>query len=250
MKFKNYLESISEVYTYSYEKLISSCSIPVTSKMMDRLGYSYEKEEVNHLTNFKKLEDLIKIQGTKKSISCFTKGSKELSNLPSWPNVLVKLKGTVLIDSPSDMWTFVDKQGRRWISLLSSSERKISKETEELKFFIKGIRNKILTKYNITLNDREIPKELKNIDGKTKSKIIKEYIDEVEKYIQKGGYKALSNHFKNDITYGYNELVVENFKILGVYKISDSFLNTKKEDIEGLGLKYLGEITKKEIEKI
>ena len=250
MKFKNYLESISEVYTNTYEELISSCSIPVTSKMMDRLGYSYDEEEVNHLTNFKKLEDLIKIQGTKKSISCFTKGSKELSNLPSWPNVLVKLKGTVLIDSPSDMWTYVDKQGRRWISLVSSSERKISKQTEELKFFIEGIRNKILIKYDISINDRELANNLRNIDGKTKSKIIREYIDNVEKYIQKGGYKALSNHFKNDITYGYNELIVENFSIIGVYKISDSFLGTKKEDIENLGLKYLGEISNKEIEKI
>jgi len=246
MKFKDFLE-LNELYTSAYEELIMRCSIPIGPKMMDRLGYSYD-DEVYHLTNYKFLPKLKKMQGTKKSISCFTKGSHELASLPSEPDVLVKLKGNILIDSESDMWTLVDKQGRRWISIDEAGPRKLPKSSKKLKFYIEGIRDKILQRNGIELYD--IKREWEKLSGKTKAKIIKEYIDAVEKYIQEGGYKLLNQHFKDDITFSYNELVVNEIDILGVFAIEGGFYTPKKDDIEEIGLRFLGTKTFQEISKI
>lgn len=252
-KFKNYIENINEYTSFKIEFFISKGMIPIGTKMMDRLGYSYEDENLYHLTNFNDLENLKKIQKTNKSISCFTKGGKELAVLPSQPNVLVELSGNVLIESDFDMWTFLDKQGRRWIDINSGKLQSLTKNTKSLIFRLEGIRNKVIKSVTNILTDddleysKTIENKLNELNKKDKAIIVKKYMDEVEKFLDGGGYKLLNTHFKENKSFDYNEVVVNKIDITGVYSIDVSGLKITKDDIENIKLKYLGNKTFREI---
>jgi hypothetical protein len=243
MKFKDYIGEVNEKNAQGNTEtsnLISLASIPLTTKMMDRLGYSYE-DEAYHVTSEQYLESLIKLQGKKKQISAFTKGGNELMKLPSNPTILVKLEGNIVIDSESDMWTHIDNQGRRWISLQQDSENNGTKHSEQLKFFIYGIINKIRKDLGYEpLRDGMDYKKIVDINRMTKSDrglLYKRYFDEIEKYLDKGGYKLLNAHLKENITYSYNEVILNNFKIQGAYSLDN---NSKEDVIKSHKIKYLG----------
>jgi len=82
-----------------------------------------------------------------------------------------------------------------------------------------------------------------------RAKLYKLYIENIEKYLEKDGYKLLNKHLKTNITYSYNELILNQFKIEGVYAIDHDYPNLK-EEVESFKLNYLGVKTMKEIIKI
>jgi len=254
-KFKDYInENVKNIKNAQgnneISELIAFNSIPLSTTMMDRLGYSYE-DEAYHITAVQYLEGLKKIQGSKKQISAFTVGGNELLRLPSNPDVLIKIEGNVVIGSESDMWTLIDKGGRRWISLRDSKDNIGTSYGDKLSFFITGIKTKIVKSLGYT--DNKIPSTfdyvswksfINNMTKEDRSKLYKSYIEEVEKYLEKGGYKLLNSHLKNNITFSYNELVMNKIKIIGAYSIDNT---DKKKDIEENKIKYLGIISKTDI---
>jgi len=248
MKFKDYLNEKTAMTGFKLSRLIGSLSIPVSTNMMDRLGYSYE-DEAYHVTDIQYLDSLVKLQGKKKQISAFTKGGSELMRLPSNPTVLVKLEGNIVIDSASDMWTLLDKQGRRWITLADKSDDIGTEYSEKLKFFIKGILNKIVKKlgYNELEAQTSYDSELSKMAKKDRAILYKEYIKEIEKYLEKDGYKLLNKHLKENISYSYNEVVLNNFKILGAFSLDNDY---KKQEIKDSGINYLGVMSRLDLANI
>ena len=248
MKFKEFIAEKSAQGNYDINKLIGMNAVPLSTDMMDRLGYSYE-DEAYHVTDVQYLNDLAKLQGSKKQISAFTVGGNELMKLPSNPTVVVKLEGNFVIEAKSDMWTALDKQGRRWITLADSNNEIGTTHSEKLSFFIGGIKNKIIKKLGYDVYDDKV-KSTNSISWMTKkdrSILYREYIKEVEKYLEKCGYKLLNNHLKENITYSYNEVILNKFKIIGVYSLG---INNKENEIKKEGLKYLGNMGMEELSKI
>ena len=241
-KFKEY---INEYTKYKLSELIGLRAIPLSAPMLDRLGYAYETDAY-HLTNIRHLKDLVKIQGTKKQISVFTQGGDKLARLPSQPDILVKLTGTSVIDGHSDIWTLVDNQGRRWID---QSNRV---QGNKLTFRINGILQKLIqTDEDIgRMSSDKLTKLINNLDSKQRSELYKNYINEIERYLDSGGYKDLSDYLKKiSPDLDYNELILTNFKIDYVKTVDVDSPHTLAE-IERLGLKYDGHIQSRDFKKL
>lgn len=241
MKFADFINEKSAQNNTEMKYLISKNAIPISSSMMDRLGYSYE-EEAYHMTSAHYLDGLKNIQHSKKQISAFTQGSNELMKLPSNPNVLVKLEGTIVIDAASDMWTSIDKQGRRWINLEPKSKKNGTEFSEKLAFNIDGIQSKIKKSLGY-----DVKTKIEDMNKSDRNKMYKTYIDEVEDYLQNGGYKLLSKHLNSNITYGYNEVILNSFTIIGAYSLEN---DTQKSEIENTGIPYLGVFPLSNLNKI
>lgn len=242
MKFKQYINEYSKL-PLSY--LISLRAIPLSEPMMDRLGYSYEVN-VYHLTNSRDLAGLVKIQNTKKQISTFSKGGAELARLPSQPDILVKLSGIAVIEGNSDIWTLVDKQGRRWID---QSNRV---ENNKMTFRINGILQKLIqTTDDVSkMKSAQVEKLINNLTSKERSVLYKEYIQAIERYLDSGGYKDLGDYLKK-VSNGlsYNEIILSSFKIISVQTVDIESPATLAQ-IDKLKLRYEGSIKSKDFKKL
>ena len=255
MKFVDYINEDSrlllEFAQNSMAKLISNRAIPLEPGMMDRLGYLQKDKEVFHLTNSVHLADLKKNSKSKKiQLSTFTQGGPELARLPSQPNILVKLKGTVLIEGDTDIWTTVGKHNnRRWIELGNYG----STDKSKLIKYIDGVLQKIANKLNIDIDvtrstPEQIEAEIGNIDSKLKVSLYKDYMKGLEALLNKE-YKLLNDFLKTAAEMSYNELVLTDYEILSVQSVnseSDNILTL----INKLNIKYNGIISSKEIAKI
>ena len=128
---KSLVKGITSIYSKS--ELMAKLCFPIDYNMLDNLGFTYPRE-VYHLTNFNYLSRLMKYQNRFDiQISTFTKGDNNLLELPSKPNILLKLKGIQLLESKSDMYTLVDEDGQRWINL----------QDNKFKFYLSGILSSI-----------------------------------------------------------------------------------------------------------
>jgi hypothetical protein len=248
IKFKEFISEKNAQGNTDIKTLIAMSAIPLSTPMMDRLGYSYE-DEAYHVTSGQYLDSLVKMQNKKKQISAFTKGGFQLMKLPSNPTILVKLEGNIVIDAASDMWTSIDSNGRRWINVVSSENSNGTEYSEKLSFFIRGIANKIRKDlgYGEMSKGYEGLKDINLMTKEDRNKMYKLYIDSVEKYLQKDGYKLLNKHLKTNITYDYNEVILNKFKIIGAYSLDN---DDKKDEIEKAKIKYLGIMPMKDIPNI
>jgi hypothetical protein len=239
MTFKTYL---NEYTKRKISDLIANRAIPLSSPMMDRLGYSFQTKAW-HLTNHRHLEELVKNQNSKKQLSTFTKGGKELVRLPSQPDVLVELEGIAVLEGKKDLWTIVDTQGRRWI------DHRARVKGNKLTFFIDGILTKLL---GVDVNGKkpgEVLDIIENLSNKEKSIFYKDYINAIERYIDGGGYKDLADYIEKSAPMDYNEVVLNQYKILNV-KVIDFESPNVLATISKLGLNYDGIILSKDLAKL
>lgn len=116
IKLKDILKEIQWL-TKSYD-LAAKYYFPFTPEVVKMLKGG-ERIKSFHITSFEKLNQLKSLEGTKKSISTFTRNkSKGLyKNLGAHWNhgVLCYLEGDKVFKSTSDILTIPDDTGRRWI---------------------------------------------------------------------------------------------------------------------------------------
>ena len=215
--------------------------IPLSPSIFKRIWPKSVRSTVFHLTNDEGVRALKKMEGGKKSISAFynIKTSAIQDGIMTAGGYVVEMDADVLAAAPDDIGTQPDKTGRRWLVLdtLTKTMGGASK--------LKGIENDIgemitdifvkndLGPYKKGLTTSELNKAWiylgKNSDGKTKSLIIKNYIDGMEKIMKKYS-KPLQSIFKDytkkrtldpDEDSGdtelWDELVVNNVKIEKVH---------------------------------
>ena len=255
MSFKDFLneekELLLEFGQYNMSKLIASRAIPLEAGMMDRLGYLEKDKEVFHLTNSKHLSDIKKNSKSKHiQLSTFTQGGPELARLPSQPNVLLKLKGTTLIEGETDIWTTVGKhRNRRWIEIGDYW----SKDKTKLEKYIDGILQKIANKIGLDVDiARTTPEQLEVlIDGikdNLKVSLYRDYMKGLENLLNKE-YKLLNNFLKTAAEMSYNELVLTDYTIIYAQSV-----NFESPDVLGLfdklNIKNKGVISSIDIAKI
>jgi len=215
LAFKEYLIFEKIDFGSSIEKLVKGNFVPVLPEMMKQLGYNFDEYiTCYHFTNIEHLKEFKKIS-KKSQISCFTKPSVELTKLPSNPNILLKIYGRAVIEGDSDIYTYIDETGRRWIKIDAIK----SKESEKLTFFLNGIRNKLLKEFN----------------GKITKRFLIKYLKEIKNLLDYN-YKLFNSVLKNNST-DYNEVVVDNVKVLGGWGWNTDIY---REEFEKQKIKYLG----------
>ncbi len=242
--YKSFKEFLNEYTTRSTYLHIANRNIPLNSGLMKRLGYYQEDVQAYHVTNHKYLKEMAKNQNkSKKQISAFTKGGPELARLPSQPDVLLLLEGDAVISGDTDIWTGISGRGIRWIEIGHKSSTSENKHAKKLKFYIDGVLQKLVDKYQIKDQGKEINvyklsdtklgsilfDYLIEMDKKEYQMLYKNYIQEMEHMLNTVGYKELNMYLKTISDMKYNEIILTKWKILEI----------KSLDYEDTGVAFL-----------
>jgi len=220
--------------------------IPLSPSIMSRVWPKSVRSKAFHLTDYDGLAKLKGMQKGKKSISAFYNMDDYIisSGIKTEGGYVVELTGDVLAASPDDVSSQPDKSGRRWLtfsSLMNPSTAAdpglngkaqlggIEKDLENLIVEILLKNGKDVKGIHQTVIGGSWSQLGRETGGKTKSIIIKDYIDGMEKIMKKYS-KPLKSIFTDytkkrtldpDEDSGekamWDELVVNNFKIQKIH---------------------------------
>lgn len=245
--------------------------LPLGTKMIKRVLGKLPRMTVFHVTNRAFLDDMIKLQGKKKSISAATGFDSSVIN--SGINVagglVFELDADVLISAPRDIMSRPDKTGRRWVDLddllpirgnLASENmklhQKIRADSAKLLLAIMkkhagsvGTNNdpdSIIVNWserrwlgNVISSEEMSEKEI----GTLYQTIVREYIDAMEKVIRINSTSIRDAFFNHALsvkgtTLGgapWDELVVNNTKIKSILIDKTSTMRSFSFDITNQG---------------
>jgi len=252
--FKTYLREFAQKSTSDYvfdthSANSSSLKIPISTSMFKRIWPDTIRATVFHTTDLAGLERLGKLEGGKKSISAFfSMMSRYMETGVATSgdvHVVAEMDADVLISARDDIWSIVDKTGRRWVEMswfanaqLGRTGPEFGKVEKDLNTLIKNLVKKHLTKIlgkNTVTSTHEyelwgnMKRHLKG-DGQKLRLVIKDYFDGVEKVLKKNK-EVMSN-----IIYGYakskrmtdnawDEQIVNNIKVKTVHVIKSAELD-------------------------
>ena len=275
--FKSYLKEAPPAWTESLSTMlfdlpragIKDAMIPLSPSILKRIWPKPPRTTVFHLTDYSGIQKLIKLQGSKKSISAFFNITPRAieDGIRTEGGYVVELIGDILAAAPDDISSQPDKTGRRWLTLstllnpidLQHGGNGIGGGSQ-----LRGMENdisemmiEIIMQYaddpqhmpNVNMSWIALGKEYKN-EGKILSLIIKDYIDGMEKIMKKYSkqLKSVLLDYVNkrasepDPDSGdlpeWDELVVNNFKIQKIHvgpEFSPDFEDD--DDIDGFPFK-------------
>jgi len=128
--------------------------IPLSAKMLKRaLNVKLPRARVFHVTNPQYINDMIKMQGKRKSISAATRMHHEVvtGGINVRGGMVFELEADVMVSAPNDIMSRPDKTGRRWLEWYMLNHHAL-KNGENIKAEIEqyGIKLKreLLYKYN------------------------------------------------------------------------------------------------------
>ena len=207
--FKQYLREFAQRSTSEYvfdthTDNSSSLKIPISGPMFKRIWPETIRATVFHTTDLGGLKNLGKLEGGKKSISAFfSMMSRYMETGVATSgdiHVVAEMDADVLVSARDDIWSQVDKTGRRWVELswfanaqLGRTGPKFNKVEKDLNTLIKNLVKKHLTKIlgkNTVISTHEyelwgnMKRHLKG-DGQKLRLVIKDYFDGVEKVLKK-----------------------------------------------------------------
>ena len=246
IRFKQYLkefviQSTSDYVFDTHTDNSSSLKIPISGPMFKRIWPDTIRATVFHTTDLEGLKSLKKIEGGKKSISAFFSMMSRYmeTGVASGGDVhvVVEMDADVLVSARDDIWSQVDKTGRRWVELswfanaqLGGTGPKFNKVEKDLNTLIKTLVNKHLPKdvtkgeheYELWGNMKKHLKAGREGGGNRLRLVIKDYFDGVEKVLKK------NKEVMGNIIYGYtkskrmtdnawDEQIVNNIKVKMVH---------------------------------
>ena len=254
--FKGYLTEFAIQSTSDYVFNIggdsSSLKIPISGPMFKRIWPDTIRATVFHTTDLAGLEKLKKLEGGKKSISAFfSMMSRYMETGVATGgdvHVVVEMEADVLVSARDDIWSIVDKTGRRWVEMSwfanaqwGGTGPKFDKVEKDLNTLIKNLVNKHLPKdvtkgeheYELWSNMKSHLKAGREGGGSRLRLVIKDYFDGVEKVLKK------NSEVMGNIIYGYakgkrmsdnawDEQIVNNIKIKKVH-----VWKTNRDDVWG-----------------
>ena len=250
----------------SYDKkiveLISTAHLPITPKITEYLGFG-DKKVVFHATNLEHLKNLKKTGKSKKAISTFTRGLHGLVFLAGMavnPDVVAKLEGNAIMEFESDAYSHPDKQGRRWVDVGSNKEGDFLRDalldkTIKMIYDFLGLYRDYEEFYKHMKNDVKFFQDtFNNLTNKQKQKVIAFYIANAENLMNNTMHSKIINKLIMSDVEPYNEILMNKFKVLGVYSIEYGKFKFNHENaqsiIEDMGYKYLGHIPKSEFKNV
>ena len=221
------------VYSTSDYVFTQSDHIPISGPMLKRIWPNSFRSTVFHATDLKGLHKLVRMEGSKKSISAFFSmmGKYMGTGVATGGGIVVEMEADVLVSARDDIMSKVDKTGRRWVTLdfFASAARNylgrdrfamVEKEFRKLK---KDLVEKYVDgNYGDFLEAWREMKEHLKYDGKKVATVIKDYFDGVEKILKR------HEDLMGNIMYGYarskrqtdnswDEQIVNNFKIKKIH---------------------------------
>jgi len=238
--------------------------IPLSSAIFKRIWPNTVRSKVFHLTDYDGVRKLKRLQGGKKSISAFYNMDSYIisDGIKTEGGYIVELEGDVLAAAPDDISSQPDKTGRRWLTLSTimnpstasdaglGGSSKLRKMGDDLGRLLVKILKKNGEDVDEGSLDNIIALQWTGLGmkhgGKTKSIIIKDYIDGMEKIMKKYSRPLgalLTDYTKKrtldpDSDSGevamWDELVVNNFKIQKIHvgpEFADEFEDD--DDIDG-----------------
>ena len=209
-RFKQYLKE-GVAWTQSLSTMLfdlpragfEDLKIPLSSPIFKRIWTDSVRSKVFHLTDFKGVHKLKRLQGGKKSISAFFNMESYMisSGIRTEGGYVVELEGDILAAAPDDISSQPDKTGRRWLTfstIMNSStasdpglggSSKLRKMGDDLGRLLVKILKKNGEDIDEGSLDNIIALQWTGLGmkhgGKTKSIIIKDYIDGMEKIMKK-----------------------------------------------------------------
>jgi len=252
IRFKQYLkefamQSTSDYVFDTHSANSSSLKIPISTSMFKRIWPDTIRATVFHTTDPWGLESLAKLEGGKKSISAFfSMMSRYMETGVATSgdiHVVAEMDADVLVSARDDVWSTVDKTGRRWVELswfanaqLGRTGPEFGKVEKDLNTLIKNLVKKHLTKilgkntvtstheYELWGNMKSHLKAGREGGGNRLRLVIKDYFDGVEKVLKK------NKKVMGDIIYGYtkskrmtdnawDEQIVNNIKVKKIHII-------------------------------
>jgi len=225
--FKQYIREFAQRSTSDYvfdthSANSSSLKIPISTSMFKRIWPDTIRATVFHTTDLAGLEGLKKLEGGKKSISAFfSMMSRYMETGVATSgdiHVVAEMDADVLVSARDDIWSQVDKTGRRWVEMswfanaqLGRTGPEFGKVEKDLNTLIKNLVKKHLTpilgrskvqsthEYELWMLMKTHIKAGREGGGERLRLVIKDYFDGVEKIIKK------NKEVMGDIFYGYTK---------------------------------------------
>ena len=204
---------------------------------MKRIWPKSIRATVFHATDLKGLHKLVRMEGSKKTISAFFSmmGKYMGTGVATEGGLVAEMEADVLVSSRADIMSKVDKTGRRWVTLdfFASAARNylgrdrfamVVKEFQRLKI-------RLVEKYlpdTTGSGDNEMMmiwgdmKSWLKYDGKKISALIKDYFDGVEKILKRhedlmGSIMLGYARSKRQTDDSWDEQIVNNFTIKKIH---------------------------------
>ena len=221
------------VYSTSDYVFTKSDHIPISGPMLKRIFPESFRSTVFHATDLKGLHKLVRMEGSKKSISAFFSmmGKYMGTGVATGGGIVAEMEADVLVSSRADIMSKVDKTGRRWVTLdffASAARNHLGRDRFAMvvKEFLK-LKQDLVKKYvDGNYGDyleawREMKDHLK-YDGKKISVVIKDYFDGVEKILKRhedlmGSMMLGYAKSKRQTDDSWDEQIVNNFKIKKIH---------------------------------
>jgi hypothetical protein len=197
-------------------------SMPLSTSILQE--FERESPIAYHVTDLRGFNTLVKLQGKRKDVACFTRGSEGISKgAITDGTILVKLSGKSSFYSGVDFKSRLDRNGNRWIGKFGDvnygSEN--IKDSIIYKEFSKIMKDKIMAIYPIDSITDMWPLLDEYSSGKEKAEFIKWYYDETKKIINKKFIQKVQKNMakltgSSGGEYNNDELFLHDFKILEV----------------------------------
>jgi len=250
---------------------IKDLTIPLSSSIFKRIWPDTIRSTAFHLTDYDGLENLKRIQNSKKSISAFynMKSRQIGEGIRTYGGYVAEIEGDVLVASPDDVATMPDKGGRRYIVWQTIKNgptdyppgmgggRGVNKIEKDLEKMLSGL----VDKYDKYLSDFKFkvdpvlawPMIRKGIttsgsnSGKVLHKAIADYLDGMEKVMKKHSKilhsiftdytksRTLKTDPESGDTSDWDELVINNFKIKKIH-VGEEFAEDFEDDTDIMGI--------------
>jgi len=260
---KSFKQHLKEFVSYSTSDLVymnngqgsasSGLMIPLSGPMFKRIWPDTIRTTVLHVLSAYDIYKLRKLEGGKKTISAFfSMMSRYMETGVATSgdvHVVAEMDADVLISARDDIWSLVDKTGRRWVEMswfanayLGGTGPKFDKVEKDLNTLIKNLVKKHLTpilgknavvrehEYELWSNMKSHLKAGREGGGSRLRLVIKDYFDGVEKILKK------NKEVMGNIFYGYakskrmtdnswDEQIVNNIKVKTVHVIKSAELD-------------------------
>ena len=230
---RSFVQHLKEFAVYSTSDYVFTWDdhIPISGPMLKRIWPNSIRATVFHATDLKGLHKLVRMEGSRKTISAFFSmmGKYMGTGVATGGGIVVEMVADVLVSAKDDIMSKVDKTGRRWVTLdyFASAARSNYGSIDMVEKDIRKLKKDLVEKYvDRNYGDfleawREMRSHLK-YDGKKVAAVIKDYFDGVENVLKKH-QKVMSS-----VMYGYarskrqtdnawDEQIVNNFTIKKIH---------------------------------
>ena len=216
----------------------SSLKIPISSSMYKRIWPETLRATVFHTTDNEGVKKIAKLEGKKTQISAFFSMQSRYMEVgiatSGGVHTVLEMDADVLLSAKGDVMSYVDKGGRRWITIADLEETSrftnFSKVLVDLEKMFAALVPKYLTRgefqdYSTIFQIWHMAK--RKVDSKTMSLIIKDYMDGMEKVIKKNidTFSSAMRSYakKRSSDYSWDEQIVNNIDVkkMHLFKLPD-----------------------------